>query len=114
MHDLPAADAVYHQSCSINFRTGKVVPQMFVCDEDVQKKLKLGRPNTSTNAGCPVSDVKAEVFLMVTQFLQDNDDEQTTVSDLVNKMAEYLTGSDTEPYSAKYMKATLVEHFVTK
>ena len=35
VHDLPATDAVYHQSFS--FRTGKVVPQMFVRDEEVQK-----------------------------------------------------------------------------
>ncbi|KAL5020675.1 hypothetical protein ScPMuIL_002240, partial [Solemya velum] len=26
VNDLPAADAVYHQSCSVNFRTGKQVP----------------------------------------------------------------------------------------
>lgn len=25
-HDLPAADAVYHQLCNVNFRTGKQIP----------------------------------------------------------------------------------------
>ena len=25
-HDLPAADAIYHQACSVNFRTKKQVP----------------------------------------------------------------------------------------
>ena len=57
VHDLSAADAVYDQSCSVDFRTRKVVPQMLVRDEDVQKKVKVGRPNKSTNAGRPVSDV---------------------------------------------------------
>lgn len=26
VHDLPAGDAVYHQICSSNFRTGKDIP----------------------------------------------------------------------------------------
>ena len=30
VHDLPAADAVYHQSCNVNFRTGKQIPQGYV------------------------------------------------------------------------------------
>ena len=27
MIDLPAAEAVYHQSCNANFRTGKQIPK---------------------------------------------------------------------------------------
>jgi hypothetical protein len=29
VHDLHAADTVYHQTCSINFRTGKDIPHKF-------------------------------------------------------------------------------------
>ena len=29
VHDLPAADAMYHQICSSNFRTGKSIPLVF-------------------------------------------------------------------------------------
>jgi hypothetical protein len=28
--DLPAADMVYHELCSTNFRTGKKVPRIFL------------------------------------------------------------------------------------
>ena len=29
LKDLPVADAVYHNICSVNFRTGKQVPNIF-------------------------------------------------------------------------------------
>lgn len=41
VHNLPAADTVYHQTCSVNFRTGKQIPKMFVTDEPTHKKKKL-------------------------------------------------------------------------
>ena len=42
--DLHAADCLYHQKCSINFRTGKSKPQDF-CSPPAEKKRKLcGRP----------------------------------------------------------------------
>ena len=37
VNDLHAADAVYHQSCRVNCHTRKVVPQMFVRNEDPEK-----------------------------------------------------------------------------
>ena len=44
VYDLPAADAAYHQKCSVNFRTGKQILNMFVTDEPRQKKKRVGRP----------------------------------------------------------------------
>ena len=44
IHDLPAADAVYHQTRSVNFRTGKQIPKVFVTEELAHKKKRLGRP----------------------------------------------------------------------
>ena len=44
IHDLPAADAMYHQTCSVNFRTGKQFPKVFVIEEPDRKKKRLGRP----------------------------------------------------------------------
>lgn len=42
--DLHAKDAVYHNICSVNFRTGKQIPQRFVADEAVpSKKPRQGR-----------------------------------------------------------------------
>ena len=52
-HDLPAADAVYHQTCSTNFRTGKRAPLMFRQNEDdaSQKRQKVGRPMKPNETG---------------------------------------------------------------
>jgi len=43
VHDLPAADAMYHQICSSNFRTGKSIPLVFISDADEQPASKRGR-----------------------------------------------------------------------
>ena len=110
--DLPAADAVYHQACSSNFRTGKQIPLKFVQSEAVQKKQKVGRPSQPTHSGGrPAQDDRRLAFIKVTEFLEENDDEQTTISDLVDKMAEYVTDSNVEPYSERHMKDKLIEHF---
>ena len=55
VNDLHAADAVYHQVCSINFRTGKQVPECFH-DEDNNgpKRCKIGK------VGRPKSDAVAD------------------------------------------------------
>lgn len=38
--DLHAADAVYHQACSVNFRTGKQVPLQHCSDDGSDKDTK--------------------------------------------------------------------------
>jgi hypothetical protein len=103
--DLPAADAVYHNVCSTNFRNGKQIPQCFSNlendNDSSAKKPKLGRPKDSE---------KAAAFLSVVDNLEANDEEQTTVNDLISKMAQKL-GPDCEAYSFKHMKQMLQEHF---
>jgi len=102
--DLPAADVVYHNICSTNFRNGKQIPQCFQNDNSSgsnPKKPKLGRPTDSE---------KRAAFLSVVEHLEANDEEQTTVNDLILRMAQNL-GQDNEPYSFKYMKEMLHEHF---
>ena len=45
VHNLPAADAVYHQTCNVNFRTNRQLPQLYETDElPAAKKRKVGRP----------------------------------------------------------------------
>ena len=67
VHDLPAADAVYHQICSTNFRTGKSIPVVFMSDADEYPAKKRGR----------LKDLfQEEVFLQVMADLQQNDEEQ--------------------------------------
>jgi hypothetical protein len=44
VHDLPAADAIYHHSCSTNFRMKMDIPGSFSTDQPEKKKRKSGRP----------------------------------------------------------------------
>ena len=64
--------------------------------------------------GRPVDTGKATAFLKVVMFLEENDEEQITITDLVNKMQEYLQGSEEQVYSTVYMKAKLKKHFGNK
>jgi hypothetical protein len=107
VHDLHAADAVYHNACSVNFRNvGKQIPQQFLSkDERSSKRMKLGRPKGVS---------QAEAFIKVIDFLKANDDEQITVGDLIQKMADYLDDEDCKPYSFPHMKAQIKEHFGDK
>lgn len=98
-HDLPAADAVYHQTCSTNFRTCRQIPIAFQTDECTPNKRSRGRSLNAT---------QVSAFLEVAQYLQDNDDEQITVIDLIEKMKERC---GTLAYSAVHMKNKLENHF---
>ena len=51
--DLPAAEGRYHQSCSINFRTGRNIPTKF---SDNPKRKSIGRP---------IDDDRNEAFFKV-------------------------------------------------
>ena len=63
MHDLPAAEAVYHQTCSVNFPTKRKLPKVFEGDEQqAVKKRKVCRPQ---------DEEKREAFFKVTKFLEE-------------------------------------------
>ena len=102
VHDLPAADATYHQKCSVNFPTGKQIPKMFVTDEPPQKKKRVGRPQ---------DEEKTDAFVKVAKFLQENDDEQITVDDIIALMTDYMADSESTAYGHTHMKAKLLQHF---
>ena len=102
VHDLPAADAIYHQTCSVNFRTGKQVPKIFAVDQPVSKKAEMGRPQYGE---------RSEAFQKVMNFLMENDDEQITLRDLEDKMQEYLGDSRGTAYGHTHMKQKIEEHF---
>ena len=102
VHDLPAAD----QTCNVNFRTNRQLPQLYETDElPAAKKRKVGRPQ---------NEEKKQAFVKVAKFLEDNDDEQITVGDLVEKMEEYLNNTNSEAYGRSHMKTKLLEHFGDK
>ena len=45
------------------------------------------------------------------KYLEENDEEQLTISDLRRKMAEFLHSCDTEPYGNQYLKSKLKDHY---
>ena len=103
VYDLHAADAIYHQMCSTNFRTGKTIPSKLSVDtDDTAKRSKVGRPEI---------DERTAAFQKVVEFLEEHDDEQTTITELVLKMTEYLETTEYDPYSARYMKTKIQEQF---
>ena len=102
IHDLHAADAIYHKSCDVNFRTEKNIPaSIFSADEQSTIKKHRGRPD----------EARFDAFSKIIQFVQDNKDEQLTISMLIEKMSVLLQGSESEPYKRKFMKEKFLEHF---
>eukprot|EP00795_Rhopilema_esculentum_P015939 gene15939-biopygen5325 len=103
--DLHTADALYHQKCSVNFRTRKGIPLVFTSNQEgaaPQKKTKRGRP---------LEEMQNYAFERAMEFFEQNDEEQLTVKDLVEKMADFLQESKTSSYSAVYMKKRIKERF---
>jgi len=50
----------------------------------------------------------------VTKFLEEYEDEQITVSNLVEKMEEYLNETDSVAYGRQHTKTKLLEYFGNK
>jgi hypothetical protein len=98
VNDLHAADAVYHQSCSINFQTMKQIPVLSSFEEPCRKRHSLGRP---------MKDVCKIAFEETMKYFEGNDDEQMTVDELVRKMSEHCD----DPYSAKHVRQKLNERY---
>ncbi|CAB4012963.1 Hypothetical predicted protein [Paramuricea clavata] len=96
---------VYHNQCSVNFRTGKDVPCKYNSDNQTKKQKQAGRPQNVS---------RIDAFLKVVKYLEENDEEQFTVNDLCDKMNDFLKSSDDEAYSAVYMKDKLNDHFSDK
>ena len=99
--DLHAADALYHNQCNMNFRANKSIPQFFRRSAEAKK--------ADVPKGRPKDVARADAFLRVVNNFAENDDEQITLTDLCEKMKEYLNG-DT-PYTEKYMRIKLESYF---
>ena len=98
--DLPAADAIYHKQCSSNFQTHRQIPSKYHDSAD----------NEPPRKGRKVDDSREEAFLLaIGDLVSGNDDEQTTVVDLVDRMSQLCP--DVEAYSVKYMKQKLISYF---
>ena len=75
MHDLHAADAVYHQTCN-----GSV------------GKHRSPRDQNSV-------DERTAAFLEVARYLEENDDEQITIDDLIDLMRQKLENTANVAYN---------------
>ena len=102
VNDLHSEDAVYHQACSANFRIGKGIPQLYDDGPKSKPSAKRGRPSDTD---------RESAFLFVENYLKENDDEQTTVNDLLLLMQEHLTHSSNDAFTSKWLKNRLTEHF---
>ena len=100
--DLHAADCVYHHSCDTNFRTFRDIPAHHRLGPANNKRMKLGRPTNND---------QEEAFLRVCAYLEDNDEEQLTITDLATKMHTYLQASESSAYGNQYLKSKLIAHY---
>ena len=83
----------------------KQIPQCFQGEDYVLKKRKVGRP---------VAIDREQAFLQVIDYLERNDEELTTIQDLILQMANALENSESEAYGQTRMKEKLLEHFGDK
>ena len=98
--DLHAKDCIYHQQCSLNFRTGKGKPKEKAF-ENKKRKVSSGRP---------VDALREEAFRQMCEYFEENDDEQQTIAFLTEKCRDFLPVG-VEPYSRKYVKEKLAQYY---
>ena len=96
--DCVAAKVAYHATCSVNFRTGRKIPD-FVTPKIKKTKLKT--------VGRPIDPKREEGFINATQYLEENDDESLTIQ----RLCEVMGNNGCEPYSSVFMKQKLLEKY---
>ncbi|CAG2207157.1 unnamed protein product [Mytilus edulis] len=96
--DSKKKDKNVFQACSVNFRTCKNTPVFrSPISPDAKPENKRGRPA-----------LQEDGFYKTVDFLKHHDDEQISISDLVEKMDEMCDGN---AYSQMYLKKRLKQHF---
>jgi len=99
--------AVYHNICSVNFRTGKKIPQYFtVNDNNVEKR--------ATANEWWKGSMQADAFMKTMAYFETKDEEQVTVHDLkkICKKTVYKRfWLWSVHFHVLYMKYQLQKHF---
>ena len=72
-------------------------------DDGDSTAKKLGRPYDS-----------AQTFKKVILYLEQNDEEQITINDLIQKMGEYLNGTGSTAYGFTHMKDQIKKQLAEK
>ena len=105
-NDLCAYYCIYHQKCSVDFRTGKDVPKEFAVTSEGNEAKKVRLEN----------DIKKDAFLKTCMHIEKNEKEQYQINELVQIMASYMDRDNVNstdlchvPYKKQYMKQKVVE-----
>ena len=61
--------------------------------------------------GCPKYNKRAEAFLEVATYLEDNNDKLITINDLIDLINQKLANTDYDAYGYTYMKTRLHKNF---
>lgn len=101
-NDLVAADCIYHQVCSSNFRSKLEIPVRYRSASSSSVLSKSGRPE---------KDVRVNAFKEVCALLQENYGVSYTLTDLCETMEKNLKDTGEESYDEKWMKIKLIKHF---
>ena len=94
--DLHAADCIYDQQCSVNFRSDRDIPEQF----RTELVTKCKKP------GMPQNEDQQQAFLRVCGYLEENDE------DLAHRMSGYLLDESFVSYSIYYLKEKLKKGMV--
>ena len=97
--DLHAAECVYHRDCSFRFKSGQNPQKLLSPTEDCHQ-IKTGKPKNTD---------QDQALRRMCAYLEENDNEQLTMSNLLDKMHEYRL--DESPYTRRYLKARLKDHY---
>jgi len=81
----------------VNFRSGRDIPEQFRT-EPVTTCKKPGRPQ---------NEDQQQAFLRVCAYLEENDEEQLTISDFAHRMSGYLQDESSVSYGNYYLKEKL-------
>ena len=108
MFDLHAFDVIYHHQCYFNFVTKKYIPNEYLVKMDVP----LRKPNLKP--GRPENVAQRNAFIKVCKFITENEYDQFTLSQLSEKMDEFLINNDESTYNTRYLKIQLKAEFGDK
>ena len=94
----------WRSTCSdINFRTLRDIPK--------QHRVGPSENKRSRKLGIPRDTDQEEAFFRMCAFFEDNDEEQLSITDLANKMEEYLHESECGAYGNQHLKCQLMKHY---
>ena len=75
------------------------------------KKFSEGPPAKRKRSGRPIKEDQLEAFNQICTYLENNDEEQLTITYLHTKMKDFLEPTATEPFGIVYFKSKLKEKY---